>query len=66
MVVPEFCPEKGKVVLVIRSLYGMKLSGENLRDLFSEQLHDLGYRLSISDPDVWMRPAVKPGGFMYS
>ena len=35
------------------------------RALISERLHDLGYRPSISDPGVWMIPAVKLGGFIY-
>ena len=55
---PEFGPEKEMVMLGLRALYGMKLSGAAFRDLLSEQLHDLGYRQSIYDPDIWMRPSV--------
>ena len=43
--VPVFGSDQGKFVLVFRALYGLKLSGESLRDLCVEQLHDLGYRL---------------------
>ena len=52
-------------MLVVREMYGLKLSGAAFRDLIAEQLHDLGYSPSIADPDVWMISAVKPGGFIY-
>ena len=52
-------------MLVASSLYGLIYSGSYFRVILSEQLYDLGYMLSIADPGVWMRPAVKPGGFMY-
>ena len=28
-------------------------------------MHDIGYQPSQADPDVWMRPAIKPDGFKY-
>ena len=62
---PEFGPEKVNVMLVVRSLYGLNFSEAALRALLAEQLHELGYKPSIDDPDVWMRLAVKPGGLMY-
>ena len=46
-------------------MYGLNLYGAYFRALLAENLHDLGYRLSISDPDVWMIPPFKPGGFMF-
>ena len=52
-------------MLVVRSLYGLKSSGSAFRGLLPEQFYQLGYRPSIYDPDLWMRPAVKPSGFMY-
>ena len=52
-------------MLVVRALYELKLYGADFKALLAERLHDLGYRPPISDPDVWMIPAVKPGGFMY-
>ena len=65
MVGLEFGPEHGKVMLVVRALYGLKLCGAAFRTFLAEQLHELGYRPSIDDPYIWMIPAVKPGGFMY-
>ena len=62
---PVFDPEQAKLLLVVRAMHGLKWSGAAFRSLLSEQLHDLVYSPPIADPDVWMRPAVKPGGFMY-
>ena len=28
-------------------------------------LHDNGFRPSLADPDVWLKPAIKPDGFKY-
>ena len=65
MAVSEFGSDKGNSMLVVRALCGVKLSRADIRDILSEQLHDLGYRSSIAEPDVWMQPAVKPVGFVY-
>ena len=51
-------------MLVVMALYVLKLSGAAFRDLLAENLHDFGYRSSIAEPDVWMIPSVKIGGFM--
>ena len=61
---PWFGYEQVKVMLVVKSLYGMKLSGATFRDILSEQLHDLGYRTSLADPYVYTRPSFQLGGFM--
>ena len=65
MVGTEFGPEQENFVLVVRAVYVLKFYGADFRDLLDEQLHDLGYRPSIADPGVWMRPSVKPCVFMY-
>jgi hypothetical protein len=62
---PEFGPDQGKKMLVKRALYGLKSAGATFRAFLGEHLHDLGYRPSLADPDVWMRKAVKPNGFKY-
>ena len=60
-----FGSEQLNFMLVVREMYGMKSFGEAFRDLLFIQLHGLGYRTSIDDPDVWMRLTFKPGGFIY-
>jgi hypothetical protein len=47
------------------ALYGLKSSGAAFRSKLAGVLHDMNYRLSLADPDVWMRPATKPNGFKY-
>ena len=59
---PYFVPEQVKAMLVLRVLYGLNFSGAYFRNLLADQLHDLGYRSSISDPDICMRPAVNQVG----
>ena len=62
---PEFGSEEGEIMLVVRALYGLKSSGAAFRALLADKLHDMGYKPSLADPDVWIRPAVKPDGFEY-
>ena len=61
----DFGSEQLNVMLVVREMYGLKQFGEAFRDLLVIQLHGLGYRTSIDDPDAWTRTPVKTGGVMY-
>ena len=61
---PEFSTKKRKLMLDVRALYGLKLSGEAFRAILSEPVHYLGYRPSIDEPDFCMRLSVKPGRFI--
>ena len=60
---PEFWSESGCIMIVVRALYGLKSSGAAFRALLTETLYDLGYLPTKSDPDVWIRLAVKANGF---
>ena len=62
---PEFGSDCGKTMIVVRALYGLKSSGAAFRSFLAEHLHDIGYKSSLADPDVWMRAAIKPNGFKY-
>jgi hypothetical protein len=33
--------------------------------MLTQNLMDMGYKLTFADPDVFIRPAVKPNGFEY-
>ena len=55
----------GPLFMVTRALYGLKSSGAAFRTFLADHLHDIGYRPSIDDPDVWMRPGLNPDGFRY-
>ena len=62
---PELGTEEGSIMIVKKALYGLKSSGAAFRAHLAETLYDLGFTPSKADPDVWMRPAVKPDGFRY-
>jgi hypothetical protein len=62
----EFGPEnKGRPVLIVRALYGLKSSGARWRDHMANTLRDAGFKGCLADPDVWMKPNMKPCGFAY-
>ena len=62
---PEFGHEEEKVFIITRALYGLKSAGASFRAFLAERLDEMGFRYSIADPDVWMRPATKNDGEGY-
>ena len=62
---PEFWSKQGTIMKVKMALYGLKSSGAAFRAKLAGVLHDNGYWPSLVDPDVWLKPAVKPDGFKY-
>ena len=61
---PEFGSDKGKTMIIIRALYGLKSLGVAFRAFLAETLYDIGYKPSIAETDVWMRPGLKSNGFI--
>jgi hypothetical protein len=59
---PEFGPNEGRPVLIVRALYGLKSSGAQFRAHLAQCLRDLGYTASKADPDVWLKPEVAIDG----
>jgi hypothetical protein len=55
----------GKTAIICKALYGLKSSGAAWRAHLANTLHDLQYRSSLADPDIWMRPSVKRNGEHY-
>ena len=62
---PEFGSDEGKVMILVRALYGLKSAGATFRAFLGEHIYNLGFRSSQADPDVWLRPACKPCGEKY-
>lgn len=62
---PEFGSDEGRIMIIVRALYGLKSSGAAFRSLLANRLHEIGYIPTKGDPDVWIRPAVKSDGFEY-
>ena len=64
IVSPEFgAIEQGSVMIVKKTLYGLKSSCAAWRALFASTLADQGYKITKTDPDVWIRAQEKPNGF---
>ena len=59
---PEFGMDEGKVFIVVRALYGIKISGKSFRAFITERLDDMGFKSIIADPDAWMREDTKSDG----
>jgi Reverse transcriptase (RNA-dependent DNA polymerase) len=53
---PEFGSDEGKVMIIVRALYGLKSAGATFRAFLGEHSYNLGFRSSKADPDVWLRP----------
>ena len=47
------------------ALYGLKSSGAAFRTKLAGVLHDMNYRPTKADPDVWLRAATKSDGMQY-
>ena len=62
---PEFGSDMGKIMIVVRALYGLISSGAAFRALLVEVLDGLGYVPSKADPDVYLRPEINSDGFKY-
>jgi hypothetical protein len=50
---PEFGSDQGKIMFVVRALYGLKSAGATFRAFLGKHLWSMDYRLSEADPDVW-------------
>jgi len=58
----EFGAEQGKTFLVVRASYGLKSAGASFRSFMAKRSDEVGFKSSMADPDVWMRPARKSTG----
>jgi hypothetical protein len=54
--------DKGKVIVIVCALYGLKLSGARWREHMSQTLRDGGFKSCLADPDLWLRAAIKLDG----
>lgn len=62
----EFGPNnQGRMVIIVRALYGLKSSGAAWRAHLAQTMSDMGFVPCEADPDVWMRPGTKADGFKY-
>jgi hypothetical protein len=57
--------DKGKALVIIRALYGLKSSGASWRSMLAQSLRDMQFENTIADPDVWRRSAKTESGKEY-
>jgi hypothetical protein len=58
----EMGSDKGKVIIFIRGLYGLKSSGARWQEHMAQTLRNGGFTSCKADPDLWLRVATKPDG----
>ncbi len=46
---------EGHTLVISRALYGLKSSGLCWHEKFADTLHDMGFKISKADNDIWMR-----------
>ena len=62
----EWKADKGRVVVIVRALYGLKSSALMWRNHLADVLGNfMGFSSSLADPDVWYKPETDPSGFQY-
>jgi hypothetical protein len=55
--------KKGAKAIIVCALHGLKSAGASFRNLLADCLGHLGCTSCKADPDVWLRPIMKPDGF---
>ena len=57
--------DRGKVLVMVRAIYGLKSSGASWRSTLAKTIEDMGYTNTTADPDVWRRRARRTDGSEY-
>ena len=55
----------GKIMVMVKDLYGSNSIGASWRTLFAESFQNMDFVLIVDDPDVYHRQARKPNGEEY-
>jgi hypothetical protein len=58
----EMGSNKGKVIIIIHALYGLKLSGAQWQEHMAQTLRKGGVMSCKGDPNLWLKPVTKPDG----
>ena len=56
----EFGYREDKLLIRRQALYGLKSSDAALQEFLADKLDDICFKIRISNPYIWMRPATKP------
>jgi hypothetical protein len=61
----EFGEMAGRVVVIVRALYGLKSAGASWNQHLAKELIDMKFTPCKADPDVWLREHEKADGTKY-
>ena len=62
----EWKANKGRVVVVVRALYGLKSSALQFQKHLADSIDNhLGFKASLADLDLWYKPMTSSDGFKY-
>ena len=50
---PEFGPDKDKLAVIVRALYGLKSAGASFGRRISDCMRTMGFEPCKADPDFW-------------
>ena len=53
---PEFGELENHVLVIFKSLYGLRTSGVRWHERFADCLREMGFQPCKAEPDVWLRP----------
>ena len=57
---PEFGKDARKTAVIVRALYGLKSAGAAFRYHLARCMESMGYMSCKADPDLWLKPKIKP------
>ena len=57
---PDFGKDAGKTAVIVRALCGLKSAGAAFRIHLAKCMDSLGYKSCKTDPDLWLKPEIKP------
>ena len=62
---PEFEELQGHVLVMYKALYGTRSGGACWHDKVFDILHDMGFKPSKADPDIWMKSSKDANHYEY-
>ena len=62
---PEFGSQAGRLLIVDKALYGLRLSGKAFNHLLTDVLCSLGFEPSSADPSIYICPCPDPTKDIY-
>ena len=62
---PEFEELQGHVLVMYKTLYGTRSGGACWHDKFFDILHNMGFKPSKADPDIWMKSSKDGSHYEY-